>query len=64
MRKKLSLKEETYWSNVLISVSQVLFGVSAVTFFAGGIDLNKVNVIILTLILSIICWVSGWRLIK
>ena len=64
MFNKLSEKETSYWSNVFISIAQVLFGIAAVTFFTGGIDLSKAVVITLNLILSVISWGFGWRLIK
>lgn len=63
-RNRLSDKETSYWSNVFISIAQVLFGIAAVTFFTGGVDFNKAIVIILNLILSAIAWGFGWRFIK
>ena len=61
---RLSEKEANYWANVFISIGQVLFGISAVTFFTGGLDLIKDFVIIYCLVLSAYCWYIGWRLIK
>lgn len=64
MRRKLTDKEEIYLSNLCIAISQVLFGIAAVTFFTGGIDWSKVIVITLNLVLSFILWIAGWRLSK
>ncbi len=64
MVNRISDQEANYWSNVFISVSQVLFGIAAVTFFAGSIDLSKVLVITLKMIVAVICWFLGWRTIK
>jgi hypothetical protein len=63
-RRGLSDKEGNYWANVLISVAQVLFGIAAVTFFAGVFDLTKVVVILFNVIVSTILWLIGWRLMK
>jgi len=63
-RNKLSNKEVQYWSSVFVAIAQVFFGIAAVTFFTGGIDLSKIIVIIINLLLSVICWIIGWRFIK
>lgn len=63
-RTQISDKEAQYWANVFVAISQVLFGIAAVTFFTGGIDVNRAIVIVLNLLSSAICWMVGWRLIK
>ncbi len=63
-KRRLSDKEGNYWANVLISVAQVLFGIAAVTFFAGELDLVKIRVILYNIIISVMLWILGGRIIK
>ena len=60
----LTEKEANYWAGVFVSVAQVLFGISAVTFFTGDLDLRRDFVIVFCLVLSIYFWYIGWRLTK
>ena len=63
-RRGLSDKEANYWANVFISVAQVFFGIAVVTFFTGEFDLFQIAVILFNIIVSVILWWRGWRLIK
>lgn len=56
-------KELSYWSDVCVSVSQVLFGIAAATFFVGEFDSAKVIVIASSLVLAFMVWILGWRIL-
>ncbi len=59
-----SYKEEQYWSSVCITSSQVFLAIVAASIFTGDLDLNRVFVILSNLILTIVCFYLGWRIIK
>lgn len=64
MKDQLTIKEESYWSGAASQCGQIFFGISAVTLFSGKFDQGQIIVIILSLSLSVICWIIGWRLSK
>lgn len=64
MPEKLSEKDFEYWSTAASQCGQILFGISAVTLFAGRLDQSQLLVILLSLISSIAFWLIGWRLSK
>jgi hypothetical protein len=65
MPRKITQKDNSYWSNAFIAVAQVFLGVSAAVFFTSGeLDEPKIRVVIFNLLLSIIFLLMGWKVSK
>lgn len=62
--KTLPSPERTYWSSVMVANSQVFFGITVATVFIGELDPRKILVVLSNLILSMLCWLSGWLFIR
>lgn len=62
--KSTQVLQLTYWSSVMVANAQVFLGIAAATFFTGELDQKKVLVVLSNVILSALCWYSGWRLTR
>jgi hypothetical protein len=63
MKRKFSDKERQYWSNALIALSQVTFGVVWASIFLP-LDLYKTLVVLSNLVLSVALLGIGWYIMR
>jgi len=59
MKYRFGKKDQQYWANALIALSQVTFGVAWALIFAP-IDDRKINLVILNVGITIILLILGW----
>ena len=63
LKKKFSKEERQYWTDILIAVSQITFGLAWASVFLP-IDQYKIFVIVLNGLLSVMFWLAGWLLLR
>lgn len=65
-RRKFTVEERKYLSQVAITCSQVTFAIfwAAILLLPPAVDANRITMIIFNLAASLIFWFCGWILIR
>ncbi len=65
-KRRFTVEERTYLSQVAIACSQVTFGIfwAAILLLPPYIDTNRLILVILNLVASLTFWFCGWILVR